>query len=571
VHDAETHPEWLVRQKDGNVWATDPKLQGTPDPDDRRQGCSWLYLCPSGTYMEFMLAQTEEILQAYDVDGLWYDICGGPTCYCDTCVAGMKAEELDPDDDEAAGAYNARKWRRFMEAANALVHRYVPEATIFYNGTTIMYPDPRHTSHRGDYWKLSTHYELEDLPTTWGGYDKFSMRSKYFIKTGKQIIAMSGKFHTSWGEFGGYKYPGALRYEAAAQIAHGAACNFGDQLHPSGAMDLGTYGNIGEAFAYVEAIEQYGAPATVASNLGLWRTGVEADDQGVVNMLMETQTDYDVVYPEEDLSRYDTIILTGQACLTAEQAAKLQAFVAQGGGLLVLGESALNADKSAFVLDVGARYVGPANYDMDYTVVGEALAENLVRSPFLNYTAALRCAPDGSAQVLAAIREPYFDRTYAKYCSHLNTPNRLEDAAHPAALQKGRVVFLPHRLGEIYYRHGARVQRDLFRNALELIYTKPMLAVELPSCGRATLMQQAEKNRYVVNLLYAPALQRGRCLVIEDLVPIYNVPVRLRVPERVKNVYLAPSRDPLTASVQDGVVEVTVPRVECHQMVVFEY
>ena len=250
VHDAETHPEWIVRDKAGNIWPTDPKLLGTPAPDDRRQACSWRYLCPSAGYMDLILAQTAEILQAYQVDGFWYDICGGPVCYCDTCLAGMRAEGYDPELEADARAYNALKWERFMTACNDLVLQHFPEATIYYNGTTVMYPDSRHSCHDGDYWKLNTHYELEDLPTTWGGYDKFSMRSKYFLKTGKQIIAMSGKFHTSWGEFGGFKHPDALRYEAATQIAHGAACNFGDQLHPSGLMDMGTYANLGEAFKH---------------------------------------------------------------------------------------------------------------------------------------------------------------------------------------------------------------------------------------------------------------------------------------------------------------------------------
>ena len=33
-------------------------------------------------------------------------------------------------------------------------------------------------------------------------------------------------------------------------IAFGANCNFGDQLHPNGSLDLSTYENIGYAFDY---------------------------------------------------------------------------------------------------------------------------------------------------------------------------------------------------------------------------------------------------------------------------------------------------------------------------------
>jgi hypothetical protein len=44
---------------------------------------------------------------------------------------------------------------------------------------------------------------------------------------------MTGKFHTTWGEFGGFKRPNALRYECAAMLAFGSKCSIGDQLHPA--------------------------------------------------------------------------------------------------------------------------------------------------------------------------------------------------------------------------------------------------------------------------------------------------------------------------------------------------
>jgi len=42
---------------------------------------------------------------------------------------------------------------------------------------------------------------------------------------------MTGKFHTMWGEFGGYKHPNALSYECSLMLAYCAGCSIGDQLH----------------------------------------------------------------------------------------------------------------------------------------------------------------------------------------------------------------------------------------------------------------------------------------------------------------------------------------------------
>ena len=64
------------------------------------------------------------------------------------------------------------------------------------------------------------------MPTTWGGYDKFPIRAKYFANGSKTYMAMSGKFHTAWGEFGGFKHPDAIRFEAACMVAFGASIPF---------------------------------------------------------------------------------------------------------------------------------------------------------------------------------------------------------------------------------------------------------------------------------------------------------------------------------------------------------
>jgi len=96
------------------------------------------------------------------------------------------------------------------------------------------------------------------------------------------------------------------------------------------------------------------------------------------------------------------------------------------------------------------------------------------------------------------------------------------------------------------------------------------LADLLPSAGRVSLMHQPGQRRYVAHLLYGPPLQRGRCLVIEDLPALYDVPLTVRVPQAIAAAYLVPGRTPLALTHRDG-VGVIVPRMQGHQAVVFEY
>jgi hypothetical protein len=558
--DAELHPEWLSRHRDGSlaVRGFDPAAK----LDEAKPHASWKFLCPSGGYRELMLEQTREICSNYDVDGFFYDICFHTVCFCPTCRSGMAQAGLDPEQDEQAREWHVRKWQSFMASANGIVHARFPDATVFYNGGASQYTPEWHV---GD-----THFELEDLPSSWGGYDKFPVRARYFANTGRQYLAMSGKFHTQWGEFGGFKHPDAIRAEAAAMVAWGARCSFGDQAHPSALMDLATYRNIGEGYRYVQKIESYGLDGNPCANLGLLLCGREDHDQGVANMLLESQTDFEVVDPSLGFGRYEAIVLPGGRCLDGRSARQLEEYLAGGGRVLVLGEGALDREGRRFLLDVGARYLGPAAHELDYTVAGKLLAKGLVDSPFLNDVPAFRVEVT-DAEVLAAIREPYFDRTYGRYCSHRNTPYELADAPHPAAWRHGGVVCLAHPLGAMYRAGGARLHRDLFLNALRMVHPSPMLRAPMPSSGRVSLVHQPKRRRYVAHLLYAPPIQRGCVLVLEDLVPVHGVTVELRVPEKITAAFTALPKKTAKLVRGKGVVSVAGVEVSCHTMVVFRY
>lgn len=559
ANDVKAHPDWASRQLDGSLHGFSYDIKAKPG--DPKPIASWIFLCPSGDYRKLILAQTEEICSTFNTDGLWYDICFGQ-CWCPRCLRGMKDAGLDPKRPEEAELYNNRKWQSLMAECNAIVHGRFPKATIFYNVSTGIYTPQWH--------EHLTHFELEDLPTTWGGYDKFPLRARYFAEKKKHIVGMSGKFHTMWGEFGGFKHPDAIRFEAATMVAYGSNCCFGDQLHPSGEMDMATYRNIGNGYKYVERIENLGIGSVPAADIGIWLSGQNPHDQGVANMLLESQMDFRVIVGDMDITPFKTIVLTGDARLDKKQAAKLNKYVADGGSLLVLGSSGLDKQGKRFLLDVGAKYVGLPRYEQDYTLVSGPLGKGLVETPFLNYTAAHRVRLAGG-EAMAAIREPYFNRTYGQYCSHQNTPNRLVDAPHPAAVRHGRVIYLAHPVGEMYFHHGARLHRDYFINALRMIYTKPALDVSMPSAGRATFLHQPDSRRYVVHLLYGSPMQRGRCLVLEDLVPIRNVPVAIRVPQKIKRARLDIAEASVKLSRKGGQVKVVVPEFTAHEAVVFEY
>lgn len=568
--DAEKHPEWCAREPDGSPYASGP-WNPAAKPGDPKPQFHWKWLCVAagGPYHAFLLRQVEEICQKYPVDGFWFDIyhVADHGCYCDSCRIRLQQEGVDLGDKAAVVRSTARAIKEHMRQFRELVARHHPQATVYYNATPHVNDSASFSERLFD---LNTQQELEDLPTTWGGYDKLPIEAKYHLGQGSQVVAMSGKFHKSWGEFGGFKHADAIKYEAAAMIAHGAVCNFGDQLHPSGEMDVATYRNIGEAYQYVEKIEQYGPGGRPYSKLGVWLSLKSSPDHGLVNMLLEMHYDF-MVADRDNLSALSTLIIPSQACLSEPDAAIINAWVQRGGKLVVLEAGAMDRNKTRFLIEVGAEYLGASTYHFDYTVAKPDFGADLVTTPFLNYQAGVRTKPT-TGQVLAVIREPYFNRTYGQYSSHANTPYQLTDSPFPAVVRNGNVIFFSHPLDRLYHKHGVRLHREMVKHALDLLDPAPVLKVNgLPSSGRVSLLHQQAQHRYVAHLLYSPAIQRGEVAVIEDFPAISDVTLEVRVPERVTQVRAIPAEEKLTFAQHDGALRIVVPTFKMHTGIVLEY
>lgn len=570
-NDAIRHPEWCIREKDGKIAMSSPDADLLAKPTDSKPFGGWRGLCATATgeYHQYILKSLEEICKKYEVDGFWLDIYhtrGG--CYCESCTKRMVKEGVDINDAAAVERSTARSLKAHMGEVRDLVYKYHPKATVYFNSATHVKDNGLFTERLFD---LNTQQEIEDLPTAWGGYDKLPIESKYHLQNGVSAVAMSGKFHTWWGEFGGFKHPDAILYESAAMIAFGASCNFGDQLHPCGAMDMSTYKNIGKAYEYVEKIEDYGPGGRPASRLGLWITLGNSADFGCSNMLLEMQYDF-ALANRNNLNDYEVIVMPSRGLSSQEDVDAINEWIAAGGKMIVFAEGALSADYSKLNFNVGGEYKGYSEYDADYTVIkSDELSEDVVMTPFLNSQTSVRIEPT-SGEVMATIRDPYFSRTYEHFSSHQRTPYKLDDNGYAAIIREGNVIYITHPYDRMYYTSGMRMQRQIFQNALDLLYTKPMLKVNgMQSCGRVSLLKQDAKDRYVAHLLYAPALQRGDVCVIEDLPEVSGVTVEFDVPEKVKSVVSIPSGKRLRFKRSGSKVIVNIPTFSMHTAIVFNY
>ena len=134
-------------------------------------------------------------------------------------------------------------------------------------------------------------------------------------------------------------------------------------------------------------------------------------------------------------------------------------------------------------------------------------------------------------------------------------------------------VYIAWRVFEDYATKGSLILKEMVHFALDrLLGDAKTFHSNLPSQGTATVTYQKDQDRYIHHLLYAAPVKRGNGVeVIEDIVPLYDINVAVNVPSKnISKVYLVPQMEELTFETKGDLLLYTVPKLECHQMIVLE-
>ena len=276
---------------------------------------------------------------------------------------------------------------------------------------------------------------------------------------------------------------------------------------------------------------------------------------------------FNFVDTEADLANYKVLILPDTIRLDDALQAKIQAFVGNGGKVLATGTSGLDKTRDAFALDLGARYIGENPYQPSYFRPNFVIPD-LGKTAYIMYGKGQSVDLSGGEE-LGISEDPYFNRTAAHFCSHRHTPSALKRSG--AGMTAGKDgIYIAWEVFSDYAESGSIVLKEMVKYALDrLLADQKTLETDLPAQGVATLTKQ--QNRLICHLLYASPVKRGKNVeVIEDILPVYDVAVKVKADRDVKNVYLAPQKETIPFTVEGGAVCFTVPKLENHQMIVLE-
>jgi len=559
---ATRHPEWLVLDE-----------KGAPVGTPTYEAGFYRRLCVNSPYRQFLQAHLKEIFEAVPVDGLFLDIVGPMDCSCRYCRERMEAARLDPSDAAARRRFGLAAINEWKHETTRFIRQFSKDCTIFYNAGHI---GPRHRSVADAY----THFELESLPSGGWGYLDFPLKVRYTRTLGIESLGMTGKFHTSWGDFHSFKNPAALQFECFQMLALGAKCSVGDQLHPAGKLDAATYNLIGSVYREVEKKEPWCAGARPVVDIGVLTPeeflGVEARSIpsafGAVRLLQESALQFDVLDSASDFSRYKLLVLPDEIPCNPALAAKIDAFVQHGGALLASFAAGLDEKKERFALQsLGVSFKGDAPYSPDFLVPKGALGAGLPSTEHVMYLKGKLVEPAAGAEVLAETIVPYFNRTWQHFSSHRHTPSAGK-AGYPGIVRNGRAVYFMHPVFTQYNKNAPRWVKRLVANAIGMLLPDPLVRMDAPSTALVSVNDQPRENRWVVHLLHYIPERRGQDFdIIEDVIPLLDVKVSVRAPRPVKQVLTAPQGRALQFSVREGRTEFVLPRLDGHQMIALQF
>jgi type 1 glutamine amidotransferase len=415
-----------------------------------------------------------------------------------------------------------------------------------------------------------------------------------------------------------------LLAEMTSVIANGGKIQLYDNMYPDGTLEPQMIENVGTAYREIEKREPWlrraepvrfaavcwskharAVPATVGTSTtpipitnALGRraasTSTPSPVLGVSHALMRSQISFEGItnrgITSDYLRQFKVVVLPDINFMARAEAEAIRQYVSNGGGLVALFESSLynqsgERQKDFQLADVfGVSYQGRAETLNTFL---KLTGEHPVTAGIAK-TMPLASQNILQLQVKALPAAEALGRLLLSYRNGFGWPPSSEETGFVGPVVnrygKGRVVYFPGDVGTIYYNFGQPEYRRMLANAvLWAANAEPPIVVEAPTSVEVTIFKQEREKRLVTHLVnlqsqtghafaFTPVSNGHAGAYIEDVLPVYDIKVKVRVPKgaRVKAVYLAPEREAAKYRREGDYLLLTVPKVYIHRMVVVE-
>ena len=564
---AEAHPEYLARGANG-----EPVKTG---------GEGFISCVNTPVQEELILPQLKEILENYDVDGIFFD--GFPAmhriCFCEGCRRSFGKEIPNGPDHPNWREYVAWQRNRLNEWCSEtarFIHSIRPDVLVGVNWLA--------ANRYADVPPPGVDYLTADYPVS----DNCSLGTSYQLAAwcwrDLPCDVMNARMLGWWSDWT-FRPSAALKTEFAASIAYCCPLFLGDLLPPDTSLpDVHAMELAGEAFKFARAREDLVREAAPIADLALVNSSADHLLRGRSPSRDETALrgaflaaveggytahillDIDLA---ENLSRYKAVLMPEAAYLCEGACRAIREFVAEGGGLIVCGPVPKGVDGDSLEDVLGVRVEGEAEDDCAFLRVPDGLAHmwpdwEPVRPWVLVLGRFQKVRLEGAEELMGIVAAG--ERYQARAPS--------EPTGLPAvALNrygKGRAIFCPLPLAGDYWRRGNSGAKHVLNGMIGL--AMPDRTVEVRSDASIQVTLASKRNSLIVHLLFYHAERRpGNPPVVERIPVIRDIGLRVRVDRPPSRIVQRPEGRELRWEMEEGVVKTVVPDMHIHTAVVLEF
>ncbi len=554
---SEMHPEWCRVTKSGSIWHNENNTQSS--------------MCYYTGYRQFLFTIIKEVVD-YGADGIFLDCLGSSPCYCRKCRENMKNANVDVNDDAAVKEFAYNQFVNFITD----IRKIVPEnVRLTYNGPYYDLED-----------KLASHLEVECLPGGFGGwtYDLADMALAY-ARNLSDTIYMSGKFHASWGDFGGNREKASLENEMYCALVNNVGFSIGDHLHPVYGVSKSLYNTIGEIFEKLKEYEKWTHNTKHCADIAVLRNKSHGDGTynvdelyGACRMLNELKYGFEIVNEEMDLTTYKVLILPDKLALNEKLQKKISDHIKKGGYVLSSAWAGYDKEKNCFTMPE-YDFFDICGEDNDtascYSIVDPDFGDTT--EYFSDYSQGLLIKSKSEDNVIAERIDHYFkDRWDRPYFDYRATTHQYytylppeKKSGYDSIVMKGNICHISFEIFACYYRYAAIFQKKLVGEILKKMLDKPLMKTEgIPSGARVALAEGEGYKLVHIKVTYPEA--RGRWFkVVEDHNKLPQG-AKVSVKGHYNCVKLLPFGDEISFVIQGDYTVVTLPEIEGYAMLYVE-
>ncbi len=540
------HPEWAARDAEG----------------ERSKRSTSTF----GPYVdELMIPQLREVVERYDIDGVWVDgDCWGTELdWSEPAVAAWREQTgaeppTDPEDDdwEAWKDFHREQFLRYLRHWVDALHETKPDLDITSN------------------WMYSTYAPVEpeiDLDYLSGDFspeascERARIEARYLAGTGKPWDLMAWGFNRPQGAPSVRQHKPAvqLMQEAGVVLAQGGAFQYYYQPTRSGHVPRQFIETAAEVAGFCRArrslCERSASLPQVALLLcaddlmrrsdRVFHTGgaPREDLEGALHALLDLHYSVDVLAEWALLDRLDEfplVALPDAQVLADGVRDALIDYVRGGGRLMLLGPDSARM----FARELGVRLDG----------------EPVDQTAYLNSPLAMG-AVHGAWQAVTPVAADAVVLRYETWHPRHGVP-----AATVADLGEGAIGAAWGPVGTGYRQTHHPTVRALVGELARRLFPEPMVELDAPPEVEISLRRDSA-GRLCVHLLNLTGAQLAPAyLAVESIPAVGPLDVRMRVPESPAAVTWQPDGKELKWSWDEGVLVTTVPRLHIHGAVVLD-